>query len=200
MKSTTRNEVDKKELVFVCTINRHRSVIAANIFKKLVRDGNYDIAKKAVISSAGIVTDVQKRELRAQGTAIARPLFGYRPMPCVILYMQKKEGIDVSDYRSRPLTSKIANAADLVIAMGESHKQGILSTFPSTERKVFSLADLSYPFQFDDIVAEEPPGLMPPAKFCMLKCDHWDITDIVMDQIKERLEKALPEILNRLKI
>lgn len=188
-----------KRLVFVCTVNRHRSVIAEFIFRRMLED--YRLDPFAVhVSSAGIVTKAQKDELRGRRVPIPRPLFGYRPMSCLIFYMQRKAQIDVTNHRSGPLTAKTVRRADFIIAMGESHKQGILATYPAAGKKVTTLAELSFPFQFEDIVAEEPPGLMPSPAFCMLKCDHWGVTDIVVDQIKERLDTAMPKIFKRLKI
>lgn len=189
----------EKRLVFVCTINRHRSVIAEFIFRRMLKD--YRLAPFVVhVSSAGIVTKAQKDELKIRRIPIPRPLFGYRPMPCLIFYMQQKAQIDVTGHRSEPLTARAVRSADLIIAMGESHKQGIIETYPAAGQKVTTLAELSFPFQFEDIVAEEPPGLMPPPSFCMLKCDHWEVTDIVMDQIRERLDTAMPKILNLLQV
>jgi len=60
------------------------------------------------------------------------------------------------------------------------------------------LAELSHPFQFDNIVVKEPPGLMPTNKFCMLGCDHWSITETIIEEIKERLEEASTKIISHL--
>jgi protein-tyrosine-phosphatase len=119
-------------------------------------------------------------------------------MPCVILYMQKEAGIDVSEYRSRGITKKMVGNANLIIAMGDSHKKGVLQTYPDVEGKIVTLADISRPFEFPDIAPAEPPGLMPPAKFCMLRCDHWPVTEKAVIDIRERLHEAKTEILSRL--
>jgi protein-tyrosine-phosphatase len=89
-------------------------------------------------------------------------------------------------------------AADLIIAMGESHKEGVLRTFPTANGKIVTLAELSRPFEFPDIAPEEPPGLMPPAKFCMLQCDHWTVTETMIADVQERLEQATTKIMSRL--
>lgn len=186
-----------RKLVFVCTMNRHRSVIAEFLFKHILEERKSGILQKMEVSSAGIVTREQKLDIRKGGISIPKPLFGYRPMACVILYMQKA-GIDVSEYRSKALIAKMAREVNLIVAMGESHKKSVLIMYPMTKGKVFTLAELSHPFQFENIVVKEPPGLMPTNKFCMLGCDHWSITETVMEEIKERLEEAWTKIVSHL--
>jgi protein-tyrosine-phosphatase len=187
-----------KKLLFLCTINRHRSVIAEFLFRDIYKPEEWNVPREVEISSAGIVTKQQKAELRQEGIGVTRPLFGYRPMPCVILYMQKLMGLDVSEYRSRGITSKIVREADLIVAMGDSHKKNVLLVYPDAREKIVTLAELSRPFEFPDIAPEEPPGLMPPAKFCMLRCDHWAVTETAVVQIRERLEQAQDLIFSRL--
>jgi protein-tyrosine-phosphatase len=187
-----------KTLLFLCTINRHRSVIAEFLFRDILANSKRKYLKEIEISSAGIVTQQQKAELRQKGIGVPRPLFGYRPMPCVILYMQKIVGIDVSEYCSRSITTKIVKAADLMVALGEMHKEDVLRTYPTASGKIVTLAELSRPFEFPNIAPAEPPGLMPPAKFCMLKCDHWAVTATAVIDIRERLHEAKTKILSRL--
>jgi protein-tyrosine-phosphatase len=187
-----------KKLLFLCTINRHRSVIAEFIFRDILANSKRKYLEEIKISSAGIVTQQQKAELRQKGIGLPRPLFGYRPMPCVILYMQKIAGIDVSEYRSRGITTKMAEPAHLMIAMGERHKEAVLRMYPTATSKIVTLAELSRPFEFPDIAPAEPPGLMPPAKFCMLQCDHWTVTETAVIDIRERLQEAKTKILSRL--
>ena len=187
-----------KKLLFLCTINRHRSVIAEFLFRDILKNRDREVLQEVEISSAGIVTKQQKAELRQKGIGLPRPLFGYRPMPCVILYMQKKAGIDVSEYRSRGITTRMVKEAGLIIAMGDSHKGGVLRTYPTASGKIVTLAELSRPFEFPDIAPEEPPGLMVPAKFCILQCDHWTVTETAVTDIQERLEQAKTKILSRL--
>lgn len=187
-----------KKLLFLCTINRHRSVIAEFIFRDILANSKQKYLEEIEIASAGVVTQQQKAELRQKGIGLPRPLFGYRPMPCVILYMQKKAEIDVSDYRSRGVTAKMVKEADLIVAMGDSHKKGVLRTHQAARGKIVTLAELSRPFEFPDIAPAEPPGLMPPTKFCMLQCDHWTLTETAVIDIRERLQEAKAKILSRL--
>ncbi len=196
MANSQSSNKEPKHLLFVCTINRHRSVIAEYIFRDLLEKNNTDHGYNFTISSAGIVTRQQKVDLKKKGLPIPRPLYGYRPMPCAILYMQK-EGIDTSAHRSRAVTKKMVKQADLIIGMGESHKTGVLTTFPEAEGKTVTLAELSWPFEFKEIV-DEPPGLMPPPRFCMLECDHWSVTGDVIKEVKDRREDTIKNLISRL--
>jgi protein-tyrosine-phosphatase len=191
------HQAPAREVLFVCTVNRHRSVLAEHLFRRTITRRFEGFGNTIRISSAGIVTRRQKSELRKKGIHLPKPLYGYRPMPCVILHMQKV-GIDVSECRSKSITERTASNSDLIIGMDESHKEGILDTYPETRDKVFTLVELSRPFDFRNINAQEPPGLMPPAKFCMLECNHWSVTDIVLRQVQERLDEAFEDIIDRL--
>jgi len=191
------HQTAEREVLFVCTVNRHRSVLAEHLLQRMITHRLGGFGNSIRITSAGIVTRRQKSELRKKGIRLPKPLYGYRPMPCVILHMQKF-GIDVSECRSKSITERTAWNSDLIIAMDESHKAGILDTYPETRDKVCTLVELSRPFEFRDISAQEPPGLMPPAKFCILECDHWSVTDIVLRQIQERLDEAFEDIIARL--
>ena len=184
----------KKKLVFVCTINRARSVQAEYLFRDFLAGSKDGIGESIEVKSAGIVTKERKTELKKDGVGVPRPLFGYRPMPCVVLYMQKA-GIDTSEHRSKALTRPMAMEADLIVALGEGHKRSILSLYPGTDGKIITLAEISRPFEFENIVVDEPPGLMPRAKFCMRYCDHWHVTEAVMREIGERLEEAFDRII-----
>jgi protein-tyrosine-phosphatase len=184
----------KKKLVFVCTINRHRSVLAEYLFRDFLTGLKNGIGESIEVKSAGIVTKEQKAELKKDRVGVPRPLFGYRPMPCVVLYMQKA-GIDTSEHRSKALTRPMVMEADLIVTLGEGHKRSILSLHAGAEGKVVTLAEISRPFEFENIVVDEPPGLMPRAKFCMRYCDQWFVTESIMREIKKRLEEAFDRII-----
>jgi protein-tyrosine-phosphatase len=165
----------------------------------MVKKREPEYAKNGLeISSAGIVANEARLKLREEGLGVPRPLFGYRPMPCLIFYMGRA-GIDVSEHRSKRLTARAAQRADLIIAMGNSHREAIVTRYPGIKDRVITLAEVSYPFEFENIVVNEPPGLMPPAKFCMLRCDHWSITESVMGEIWDRLKCGLPRIIEILR-
>jgi len=166
--------------------------MAEYIFRSLLEKKGGDAHKSIKVSSAGIILDEEKAGLIKEGIALPDPVFGYRPLACVMLYLMKR-GIDSSMHRSRDLSEQIMDDADLVISLVGKHKDAVIKTYPSKRKKVFSLEELSRPFKLPEITGE-PPGLMPPDKFCMLECDHWEVADVAMSMIEERLHEAMDGI------
>ena len=183
-------------LVFVCTVNRMRSVMAHYLFKDILAHKRA-LAQEIDVSSAGIVPEERIQRLEGEGIKIPDPLFGYRPLPCVLFYMAMR-GLDVSEHRSMPLTPTTANAADLIITITKSHEDNVLAAYPHLKDKVAALEELSYPFQLPEIT-HEPPGLMPRDEFCMRDCDRWHVARKMMLETEERLIRAVDKILIRLR-
>ena len=108
-----------KNILFVCTGNRCRSVMAEGLFKKMIgsRAGEF----KA--SSAGIsATD------------------GFPASPETVQVM-KSEEIDVSDHRSQSLRPEMISAAHKIYVMERMHKEWILRLSPEAKDKVFLMTD-----------------------------------------------------------
>jgi protein-tyrosine-phosphatase len=170
--------------------------MAEYLFRNILEKSGGDAHKRIEVSSAGIILDEEKAGLIKKGIDLPDPLFGYRPLACVMLYLMKR-GIDSSTHRSRELSDQIMGNADLVISVVDKHKDAVIKTYPSKREKVFSLEELSRPFRLPEITGE-PPGLMPPDRFCMLECDHWEVTDEAMSMIEERLDEAMNSLLGLL--
>ncbi|WP_051184774.1 hypothetical protein [Desulfatiglans anilini] len=183
-----------KKIVFVCSVNRWRSPMAEYLFRDILEKRGRDLLSRIDVSSAGIVPRKEEEALFAQGLTLPEPLFGYRPLACVMFYLMQR-GIDSFKHRSRPLNSRIIEEADLVMGVVRKHKEAVLEAYPHAEQKTFCLEDFSTPFTLPEI-ANEPPGLMPPDTFCMLECDHWEFTDQVIEMIEARLNEASPRILD----
>ena len=98
-----------KSVLFVCTGNSCRSIMAEGLLKKYLKEaGRTDIE----VSSSGIL-----------------PLEGLKPTAETIQVM-KDEGVDVSSYKSRPLTAEIIKKADLILVMEELHRQEVMNSVP----------------------------------------------------------------------
>ena len=65
-------------------------------------------------------------------------LSGMNPTRETIEILQK-EGIDVSDYRTKVLTGEMIKSADIIFVMQESHKDSILRDVPWAEKRTFVL-------------------------------------------------------------
>lgn len=112
----------KKRIMFVCTGNTCRSVMAHFILENTLKNREYAYNRYEVIS-AGISA-----------------LEGMKPSQEVIKLMQEKEGIDVSNYRSQRLTREKILSSDIIVVMENIHKRVILEKEPTASERVFMLS------------------------------------------------------------
>ena len=108
-----------KTILFICTGNSCRSVMAAELFRKMLgRDSG-----KINITSAGVGT-----------------IAGMRASEHTLEVLQK-EGIDAAGHRSTQATKQLLEAADLIIVMERYHKYRVLEIAPSVKGKVHLLRE-----------------------------------------------------------
>ena len=106
-------------IVFVCTANVSRSVMAQAIMQRLLLKSNEPIR----VSSAGLEADSSGGPDR------------------LTIRVCSDNGLDVSTHRSIQLTAAILEKADLVLCLGENHKRIILGAYPGLQNKVFLLKE-----------------------------------------------------------
>jgi len=102
-----------KKILFVCTGNTCRSPMAEALFHHRMDDN-------------------------AQWDATSVGLYAGMGSPAsdhAIEVMRELE-IDLTQHRSKPLTSELVNSADLIVAMTAGHRFQILQDFPSVGNKV----------------------------------------------------------------
>ena len=147
-----------KHILFVCTGNSCRSVMAEYLFKHMTQNR----AAQVSCSSAGISA-----------------MDGFPSTDATIRAM-REEGIDVSDHTSRQLTSEIIEAADEIYVMEKIHKDWILSLAPEAAKKVHFLAEYAAPGSLREI------GIPDPVR--MSDSFYKNVLDSIRDCVKNLVE------------
>ena len=105
------------KLLFVCTGNTCRGIMAAAMFEKMLKEAQID---DVMVETAGLAASE-----------------GALPAKEAINAMGKK-GIDISGYRAKPLTNELLKKADFIVCMSEAHRNTLRLTVDPV--KIISLS------------------------------------------------------------
>ncbi len=109
-----------KSILFVCTGNSCRSIMAEGLMKKYLKALGKDNIE---VVSAGVGA-----------------IDGFPPTEETIETM-KKEGVDVSGYRSKKITQEMIKSADLILVMEAPHKDIVARFVPGAAPKTYLLKE-----------------------------------------------------------
>jgi protein-tyrosine phosphatase len=116
-------------ILFVCTANRYRSVIAAAWFKdELVR---------------------RKQENQWNVLSAGTWTTGGMPAMTDAIQQAKQIGLNIKEHRSRVITGDMIQAADLVLVMEGGQKEALQIEFPSYREKILLLSEAASGIHYD---------------------------------------------------
>lgn len=110
----------RARVLFVCTANTGRSALAEALFRHQLQER----AVPATVASAGHRTD------------------GGEPVSPLVEQAAHAHGGQLGEHRSRRLSAKLLEEADLVVALAGEHRDAAAGLLPSGAERTFLLRDL----------------------------------------------------------
>jgi protein-tyrosine-phosphatase len=153
------------KILFVCTGNSCRSVMAAGLFKKM-------------LNGTKLNTKVDSAGVSAMATMGASD---------ETIRLMKEAGVDVSSHRGQPITRELVYSSDVVIVMQTHHEERILETMPEAASKIHLLSDF-YDGEHKELMTAgipDPIGMGPHFYLKVLK-----VIEISLKNVLKEISKS----------
>ncbi len=114
--------IRKKTVLFVCTGNSCRSVMAKAWLQKLLKEKNrqdVEVLSAGIMMMAGLGATQETTEVL------------------------RREGIDVSPHRSQRISPELIGRSDLILVMEKLHEERILEMAPQAKNRLFLLKEFA---------------------------------------------------------
>lgn len=190
-----------KSVLFVCAFGRGRSVTSEHILRKMLRERDEKLASRIKISSAGFFLEGDAKWLKGFGLELPEKIYGKRPYQNLTKVLQKR-GIDLSNFRSKELTTSMVEEADLIILSEEDppfRKIALTTSWPFAKDKAFTLREFVQPRVEGKHLISEDPHAQPfiDDEFIDFSPEYWDAC---VAEIEAFLSQSMGKFLNYLQL
>ena len=188
----------ERHVLFICVRNRVRSVYAEFYLRKQLDESIDRPTDNIKISSAGLNPKVLKKFLDEAGISPPEPFF-HTDMSAIVRERLRAKDIHVPDlWRSKPLTSEMVRAADLIVTALTWQKDEIERAYAPFCSNIFTFKELA---EWDDTVLFETLSGLP------MDSSFWDYCEEdriyvtkVINEVENLMDLGFQNMLRQLGI